>query len=207
MRVALYTALRNAELTQPERRGVLIGLASEGGKPEVEKAILAAYDDPELRAWALEAMYRSLEERFAEKFPANLAHEDTLVRRQAIRGIGVFGIESAAIHLVPFFQDAELREDALYSYALAAPGKTTEKGVHRLFEEVEAKADGLTSSESEVVGSALDQRLEREGLPPVFFPEEQFSAQEPIRSEKVGRNDPCPCGSGKKYKKCCGAVV
>ncbi|MGL5150769.1 MAG: SEC-C metal-binding domain-containing protein, partial [Clostridium sp.] len=23
-------------------------------------------------------------------------------------------------------------------------------------------------------------------------------------SEKVGRNDPCPCGSGKKYKKCCG---
>ena len=27
---------------------------------------------------------------------------------------------------------------------------------------------------------------------------------EPIRVEKtVGRNDPCPCGSGKKYKKCC----
>lgn len=26
------------------------------------------------------------------------------------------------------------------------------------------------------------------------------------KSEKVGRNDPCPCGSGKKYKKCCGAV-
>ena len=24
-------------------------------------------------------------------------------------------------------------------------------------------------------------------------------------SKKVGRNDPCPCGSGKKYKKCCGA--
>ena len=24
-------------------------------------------------------------------------------------------------------------------------------------------------------------------------------------AKKVGRNDPCPCGSGKKYKKCCGA--
>ena len=23
---------------------------------------------------------------------------------------------------------------------------------------------------------------------------------------KVGRNDPCPCGSGRKYKKCCGVV-
>jgi len=27
----------------------------------------------------------------------------------------------------------------------------------------------------------------------------------PRRTTKVGRNDPCPCGSGKKYKKCCGA--
>ncbi len=24
------------------------------------------------------------------------------------------------------------------------------------------------------------------------------------QGKKVGRNDPCPCGSGKKYKKCCG---
>jgi SWIM/SEC-C metal-binding protein len=27
---------------------------------------------------------------------------------------------------------------------------------------------------------------------------------EPLSVEKVGRNDPCPCGSGKKYKQCCG---
>jgi preprotein translocase subunit SecA len=34
-----------------------------------------------------------------------------------------------------------------------------------------------------------------------YFPE----PQEPVRvGEKVGRNDPCPCGSGKKYKRCCG---
>lgn len=25
----------------------------------------------------------------------------------------------------------------------------------------------------------------------------------PVRNEKIGRNDPCPCNSGKKYKKCC----
>lgn len=25
----------------------------------------------------------------------------------------------------------------------------------------------------------------------------------PIKSEKIDRNAPCPCGSGKKYKKCC----
>ncbi len=33
-------------------------------------------------------------------------------------------------------------------------------------------------------------------------------AQQPItKGKKVGRNDPCPCGSGKKYKKCCGVNV
>ncbi|MBO8093926.1 MAG: SEC-C domain-containing protein, partial [Prosthecochloris sp.] len=30
--------------------------------------------------------------------------------------------------------------------------------------------------------------------------------KEPVKrqGDKIGRNDPCPCGSGKKYKKCCG---
>ena len=34
------------------------------------------------------------------------------------------------------------------------------------------------------------------------------ASSQPVKksqNKKVGRNDPCPCGSGKKYKKCCGA--
>lgn len=32
-----------------------------------------------------------------------------------------------------------------------------------------------------------------------------LNPQEPkIAEKKIGRNEPCPCGSGKKYKKCCG---
>ena len=31
-----------------------------------------------------------------------------------------------------------------------------------------------------------------------------INANKQICAEKIGRNDPCPCGSGKKYKKCCG---
>ncbi len=33
----------------------------------------------------------------------------------------------------------------------------------------------------------------------------QFNEDHRAVSTKVGRNDPCPCGSGKKFKKCCGA--
>jgi len=37
------------------------------------------------------------------------------------------------------------------------------------------------------------------------FDEEFSLRRDPVRVEKVGRNEPCPCGSGKKFKKCCGA--
>jgi preprotein translocase subunit SecA len=36
----------------------------------------------------------------------------------------------------------------------------------------------------------------------------QAEAPKPVRAgAKIGRNDPCPCGSGKKYKKCCGTAA
>jgi hypothetical protein len=40
-------------------------------------------------------------------------------------------------------------------------------------------------------------------------PEPAFVLPVPIVnvSPKIGRNDPCPCGSGKKYKKCCGRTA
>jgi uncharacterized protein len=38
-------------------------------------------------------------------------------------------------------------------------------------------------------------------------PEQSLTRREPVRSTKVGRNEACPCGSGKKYKKCCGLAA
>ncbi len=44
-----------------------------------------------------------------------------------------------------------------------------------------------------------------------FLPQREAAAQARVTAtlrrvgDKVGRNDPCPCGSGKKFKKCCGA--
>lgn len=36
-----------------------------------------------------------------------------------------------------------------------------------------------------------------------FFAQGDMVKAAPLTSTKIGRNDPCPCGSGKKYKKCC----
>jgi preprotein translocase subunit SecA len=48
----------------------------------------------------------------------------------------------------------------------------------------------------------LEQVVEGHGESP------RAARTDPIKSsdaDKIGRNDPCICGSGKKYKKCCGA--
>ncbi len=41
---------------------------------------------------------------------------------------------------------------------------------------------------------------------PMFTNKDESAVKQPKKrtAEKVGRNDPCPCGSGKKYKQCCG---
>ncbi len=53
----------------------------------------------------------------------------------------------------------------------------------------------------------------RQGILTMDMPSEELrmsllkeiaAAQTAAKPKKVGRNDPCPCGSGKKFKKCCG---
>ena len=48
-------------------------------------------------------------------------------------------------------------------------------------------------------------RFRRDGEGWLYVDGDVNPKQAPRVAAKVGRNDPCPCGSGKKYKKCCGA--
>lgn len=54
----------------------------------------------------------------------------------------------------------------------------------------------------------INNRVERKqiAVPLTASVDDGSSVKKPIvkKTEKIGRNDPCPCGSGKKYKKCCG---
>ncbi len=216
----LLERLENAESTLAERSAAMVALASVTGVSTLHEAIHELYEIPESRADAVEAMWRSHDLRYRKYFAENLQHEDPRVRGNAVVGVGAFPIPELAEELQELFDDEETREQALFSYALAVPGKTTAKSVLKLLEKIEELAGGFTPSETEVVAGALDTRLEREGLPPIFFPEDVHvhgpdcdhdheideAPVEPVTSAKVGRNEPCPCGSGKKYKKCHGAV-
>jgi uncharacterized protein YecA (UPF0149 family) len=90
-----------------------------------------------------------------------------------------------------------------FAYTLAVPAEVSRGRARALLRKVDFDAKGLSPAEAEMVQSAIDERLARLGLDPVFASEQD---EEPARiEEELGRNDPCRCGSGKKFKKCCGA--
>lgn len=66
----------------------------------------------------------------------------------------------------------------------------------------QAIADGSMNAD-ELRKSILTAELPNEALR-LSLLKEIAQAQAEVKPKKVGRNDPCPCGSGKKYKKCCG---
>ncbi len=81
---------------------------------------------------------------------------------------------------------------------------------HEHDEDPEMRTDPITPDKREqvIAGMAVGLlgaykyfREQREGDLEVDAPESRPS------TPKIGRNDPCPCGSGKKYKKCCGGAV
>ena len=214
IREELVAVLKDASKPVIERGGAAVGLHLVADRDDVRAGIEALYElNGEARAFALEAMWRSLWEPYAKFVPANLDETDPEILRQAIRGAGYFQLTRYAEKISKFFDREEpyasLREDALFAYALAMPGETTRGRIRGMLRKIDALAM-LTPIELDLVEFALDERLRLAGLDPVFAAEteeesEVEAAPAPEPPKKTGRNDPCPCGSGKKFKKCCGA--
>ena len=219
IRDAMLAVLTDTARDIAERGGAAVGLYAVGDREDARAAIEALYEEGgTARAKALESMWRSLYKPYARFFPPHLDDPNKEIVRQALRGAGYFQLTRYADKIASYFdRDGELedlRDDALFAYALAMPGETTRGRIRGLLRKINAIAQ-LKVSEVELVMFALDERLRLHGLDPVFAADEggQEADVEPEppaapaikAAAKVGRNDPCPCGSGKKYKKCHGA--
>ena len=103
-------------------------------------------------------------------------------------------------------QMSSLRQSVgLKSYAQLNPLREYQELGFEMFNEM------LSNIENDIVlninRAQIRDNLQREE---VAKPTSTSSGKEELKrrpvkkSEKVGRNDPCPCGSGRKYKQCCG---
>ena len=71
-----------------------------------------------------------------------------------------------------------------------------------------AAPEAEEAEEFEEVSAAGPERGRRRSRGRARRPRGEGGGPAPVRAgPKVGRNDPCPCGSGKKYKRCCGATA
>jgi preprotein translocase subunit SecA len=78
---------------------------------------------------------------------------------------------------------------AFENFLRSAPQKTMHQSASAFGGTTTASSGGPTPKPSDVVSEAAAA----------------VEKAKPVRTgPKVGRNDPCPCGSGKKYKQCCG---
>jgi preprotein translocase subunit SecA len=80
---------------------------------------------------------------------------------------------------------------------------------HRLFSQLLQNINGQAVNliyKVEISRNNAELYAEQRGTPALVGETnaEKFSMKGSLQNKNIGRNDPCPCGSGKKYKKCCG---
>jgi preprotein translocase subunit SecA len=84
-----------------------------------------------------------------------------------------------------------------------------ESAAHPLTLDAEPKEVTIATRQASTTIDALEKEFHRKKQRDLEAASQAGSGQTPVEQrrvgEKVGRNDPCPCGSGKKYKKCHGA--
>lgn len=172
----LKTRLGDTSVEALERATLAIVLA-RGNYDEVLKSrILDFYSNVEQRPLALEAMWYTNDTEFLPLIEGHLEDEDLDTRRAAILGVGFFVDTSSASKLVPAMSVESLRNDAIYSYALAHPGEVSRVTAQKVLKHVDQVAGGLNPDESELAMSAIDLRLSISGGRPFFAGEDDHSA-------------------------------
>jgi preprotein translocase subunit SecA len=91
--------------------------------------------------------------------------------------------------------------------AAQAAAAAAQQAAARQAAQLAAEKANAPAEEEKPQPTALQMAIKREQVakPTMTSGDGTDTANKTIRKgKKVGRNDPCPCGSGKKYKKCCG---
>lgn len=161
-----------------------VGILGDLKHPESEAAILEllkSETDSDLRTMLCVSLCELISEHALET-----------VRKEIASGsVETFRETASLILAVAVMLDQELPKEAVQ---WQRERKRQQKAIER--------AEAKWKSMGDFAGRDLE--VEREAQPAM---EPSYEPARPTRHEgpRAGRNDPCPCGSGKKYKKCCGA--
>jgi preprotein translocase subunit SecA len=227
--VALHAPTADTDLWQAEQMSDAFGALNPELKKELAPdAIRAARDQDTLKDVAEAAVLKTYEAKCAAQPAEAVARAERVIVLRSIDTHWMDHIDAMA-HLreqVAFsgyaqrdplieYQDRAFRMFQELLQTIDATIVRTLMGIdfaqfapQRVIQQAEEELSGLQTNENQIEGelTATGVQASLEGSAVLQGAQKRHApARQPIESAKVGRNDPCPCGSGKKYKKCHGA--
>jgi preprotein translocase subunit SecA len=164
-------------------RDTMDGLTRDGLAESIFETTIKGYENKEAAFGAEE--FRHLEQMIVLQVVDNLWKEHLLAMDHLKEGIGLRGYAQQDPLVVYKKEGFEMFMDMIE--------RIKEETVRFLFRVQIARPEEIAARE----------KAEKDKL---VYSHGEEGARQPVRrsEKKVGRNQPCPCGSGKKYKKCCG---
>nr|WP_034564031.1 SEC-C metal-binding domain-containing protein [Carnobacterium gallinarum] len=165
---------------------------------QIDQKVIMAFTEFQYKNFTREAKKwtaASLEETIVDQFPSDL-----ILESEKFAGIQPI--------LTAYFEFLEATNKIKNAPTLVKRlEKVAPEMVKREANPVNWSAVKKTGMEINVVQAEVKPNVKKATLPKPSSVQQKIPAgkRQPIHREKVGRNELCPCGSGKKYKKCCGA--
>ncbi|MCL4458981.1 MAG: preprotein translocase subunit SecA [Chloroflexi bacterium] len=160
----------------------------------------ASFDPTHLESLSPDRVEQILQEMAIQAYDKKEQQIGSETARQLERLVVLHVIDHLWVQHLTAIED--LREGiGLRAYGQRDPLVEYKAEAHRMFQDL------LANIQRDIVHTIYHVTLQKEAPRPSMRSnrEEISSQREPVRAgHKIGRNDPCPCGSGKKYKKCHG---
>ncbi len=189
-----YEHVKDGDLSDEDEEEIAEYFSSLFGK----EVTVADFDDEDVNE-EIEKLYTKVVVSYEKKIdevPKEIVQE--FEKAIALRVIDTYWME----HINTM---AHLREGIyLRGYAQENPLRAYKSEGYELFDELLSRIDKQTSIY--LLRAEVRQNVERKKVAEGVANNDSTKVKkaQPKRVSKVGRNDPCPCGSGKKYKNCCG---
>lgn len=150
----------------------------------------------------IDKLYKKLIEEYEEKLkdiPDEVRNEfEKVITLQVIDNYWMEHINTMSHLREGIYLRGYGQEDPLHAYTVEG---------YNLFDEMNAKIDKDVTvflMKAEIRQNIVRKETVKKEEMHTNEDKETVAKRKPIRKKKIGRNDPCPCGSGKKYKNCCG---
>ncbi len=150
----------------------------------------------------IDKLYKKLLEEYEEKLkdiPEEVRNEfEKVITLQVIDNYWMEHINTMSHLREGIYLRGYGQEDPLHAYTVEG---------YNLFDEMNAKIDKDVTvflMKAEIRQNIVRKETVKKEEMHTNEDKETVAKRKPIRKKKIGRNDPCPCGSGKKYKQCHG---